>query len=100
MSRQGWTDEPWWVQGKAIVVGDKDKHTTVIAVPHIKANADRIVACVNALKGFDTESLEKGVIKEMLLEFQLIAQEKGYASPAIDRALKAQAESEGGSDDG
>lgn len=31
-----------------------------------KANADRIVACVNALEGISSEALESGVIGEMV----------------------------------
>lgn len=74
------TPEPWQVSltdDTTIVHKHSDGTQSVIAEtdgdynepdlwPVMEANARRIVACVNALKGFSTEAIEAGAVKGLV----------------------------------
>lgn len=80
-NKQNWTDEPWEADERHIFFGTNKGKGCVIGTTtcgHIgtktrrqidaeaNANADRIVACVNALKGFTTDDLNDGLILRMV----------------------------------
>lgn len=65
------TPEPWVVDDEIFVDGPDGKSifggaSTQRSDEECAANADRIAACVNALKGIPTEAIEGGVIKDLL----------------------------------
>lgn len=73
------TPEPWYVRDewdgepRIAIGGPQPDHDFEIAClegfPHPKANARRIVACVNACRGIETEKLEhKAEVSRALLE--------------------------------
>jgi hypothetical protein len=72
MKNRKHTPEPWYVQPSDYPGGllIKPIPGQVVAqcdqVPEMEANARRIVAAVNACEGISTESLEKGVVRELL----------------------------------
>lgn len=62
--------------------------TGLYTTPHdeeVRANADRIVACVNALKGFSTPDLEAGIVGEMV---ELLGRIKGAKYKTFDNEIE------------
>lgn len=70
-----WTPEPWKVgpypefsHNKVVCITNTETYVfsdTAIGEDEDQANAERIVACVNACAGISTEALEQGVVKEL-----------------------------------
>ncbi len=56
----------------------------------IKANARRIVACVNALEGIPTEALEAGAIKEVVEAVRMVSQHWDALPSIVDPIFTAQ----------
>lgn len=54
-----------------------------------KANARRIVACVNALEGLTTEQIEEGVLQNMREDSDFLAAEVNALTKQRDELLKA-----------
>ena len=73
------TKEPWFaektLQGRDSSVSDMSGNTIAIAYKNTNisgddlANAQRIVACVNACEGITNEALEEGLIEEALVAY-------------------------------
>lgn len=86
MSEQKHTPEPWTLESgiNHIKVWGERQKTGAVLIAEVRnespksstfgmeqiANADRIVACVNACAGISTEALENGAIKAIIAAFE------------------------------
>ncbi len=66
------TKEPWCVIGvdNSYEIFSKSEDYDVAWSIDSEANAERIVACVNACEGITNEALEAGVVQSALINFE------------------------------
>lgn len=63
--------------------GHCDDSIILISPLEQEANAERIVACVNALDGISNEALEAGVVEEMVNVFKTINKKEEFDGSGI-----------------
>lgn len=79
MSKESHSQEPWHVDkckfSDSVIILDKDYEKLIATVNSSPEDARRICACVNALAGLATETIERNAVREAMGATTLILQE-------------------------
>lgn len=73
MSFRYWIDPvPGQVDTYAILCGEHDADIGGIGIIRVRANAERVVACLNACEGLNTQTLVEGTLNKLVVAAQTL----------------------------